>query len=260
MTVVGVAVLVGLIVLAAGAVVTWRLAPALLRATSAGERAPTGTGTPQPAGAAPRSSGASEQVTGDLAAGILTPGTGLLAGWQDGTGLTRDLRPDSYPATFCHRSLPRVTATKSVGSWGIWTASSSLQPQGETLRSFGQSLSRVGVTQATDMLAALRSAVTACRTYRTSPDPPNTMGTVDTYTVRPDLSVKVGDEAVGVQYDDIDISRAGRMDTYTYLIAFRVGDVLAFTSGSSGVPVTSTDLDKIHQVCFEQVRRLTGHA
>lgn len=127
------------------------------------------------------------------------------------------------PGTFCHRSLPWVAATQSVGSWGLWTASSSPQPQGETLRSFGQSLSRVGVTQATEMLAAVRSAVPACRTYRTSPEPPNTM------------------------------------DTYRYLIAFRVDDVLAFTGASSGLPLTSQDLDKIHQVCLEQVRRLTGH-
>jgi hypothetical protein len=128
--VVGVAVLVALVVLAAGAVVSWRLVPVLQRATSAGERSPAATGSPQPGGAVPGSSQAGQQVTGDLAAGIVTPGTGLLAGWQDSTGLLRNLKPDSYPAAFCQRSLPGVVATQSVGSWGIWTASSSLQPQG----------------------------------------------------------------------------------------------------------------------------------
>jgi hypothetical protein len=239
-----------------GVVAVWQVGPAVVRRLADVGPVPSG-GAP---GAAPATSSArpapgDERSPAVLARVIVKPGTGLLEGWQDTSSLGQGLTPDSILTNYCNRPVPEVTGTESAGSDAMWLALSDLQPKGEALREFWQGLGRVGVRPAQKVLTQIRASVEACHSYQVSPQP-NPLHDLDAYTIRLDPAVQIGDESFGVSYHDVNTSDAGRDDTYAYQLIFRVGDVLAFTSGSTSIELSSQDLARIRNVALEEVRRL----
>jgi hypothetical protein len=202
-----------------------------------------------------RSGAGDQRSAAALAQVIIKPGTGPLKGWADTSSLGQGLTPGSNLTNICNRPVPAITATESAASYGMWLALSKLMPPGQHVQEFHQGLARVGVRTADTALTQIRESVNACDTYQISPSP-NPMEDVDTFTVRADPQTQVGDNSVALYLDDVDISRAGRMDSYSYLVVFRVGDVLAYTSEASGIPLTPTDLALLHGIVQEEVRRL----